>query len=305
MRQTSRHTYLLLLFLVSTFFGSAQRIEIDRLERDFKGSFRSREAYELSQKFIQIDSTYYTGYYYEGLYRFLRASDLLGYKLAVKPLKKSLELMENDFPGELRRIRDIQPYIGVYELQRKYAILCDLLIRSYSHIGELGKSIAVSRKLIDRSFVYNWGVNPYAHLSWIHHKNRVYTPERYPFLRPTIEGNVRLASKYADSILITNRKNYQFVSQYIPTGFDPIEGSYWHYKDIIYSYLLNVDSAEFSAQNLKRLGSLSYNNYGNLQFIQGKFEAAENNYNKERGIDGYEQKETKEFDYMESVINIF
>lgn len=304
MRQSSR-PYLYFFLLLCSLILDAQRIEIDRLERDFRGSFRSREAYELSQKFIQIDSTYYTGYYFEGLYRFLRASDLLGYRLAIKPLKQSLELMENDFRAELRRINDIQAYIGVYDLQRKYAIICDLLIRSYSHIGELNKSIAVSRKLIDRRFVYNWGVNPYAHLSWIHHKNRVYTPEKYPFLKPTIEENVRLASKYADSILISNRKNYRFVSQYIPQGFDPIEGVYFHYKDIVYSYMLNVDSAEFCAQNLKRLGSLSNNNYGNLQFIQAKFEDAERYYDRERGKDGYEQKETKEFDYMESVINLF
>ena len=305
MQQNKTRIYLFFFFLCSLFFLHAQRIEIDRLERDFKGSFRSREAYELSQKFIQIDSTYYTGYYFEGLYRFFRASDLLGYQLAIKPLKKSLELMEDDYRPELRRVNKIQPYIGVYELQRKYAILCDLLMRCYSHIGELDKSIAVSRRLIDRRFVYNWGVNPYAHLSWIHHKNRVYTPEKYSFLRPSIEENVQLAARYADSILINNRKNYQFVSQFIQTGFDPIEGSYWHYKDIIYSYTLNIDSAEISAQNLRRLGTLSYNNYGNLQFIQAKFESAEKNYNTERGLDGYQQKETKEFDYMESVINIF
>lgn len=305
MRQNRIHTYLPLLFLCGAFFLQAQRIEIDRLERDFRGSFRSREAYELSQKFIQIDSTYYTGYYFEGLYRYFRASDLLGYKLAIKPLRTSIELMESDFPGQLRRIKDIQSYVNVYLFQRKYAILCDLLIRCYTHIGELDKSIAVTRKLIDRRFVYNWEVDPYAHLSWIHHKNRVYTPEKYSFLKPTIEENVRLASKYADSILISNRKNYKFVSQYIPTGFDPIEGSYFHYKDILYSYLLNIDSAEFCAQNLKRLGRLSYNNYGNLQFIQAKFEKAEKHYDRERGLDGYQQKETKEFDYMESVINIF
>lgn len=303
--QNSIRTFLLFLLLGASFFLEAQRIEIDRLERDFKGSFRSREAYELSQKFIQIDSTYYTGHYFEGLYRYFRASDLLGYKLAIKPLKKSLILMEHDFPRELRRVKDLQSYIPVYELQRKYAILCDLLTRSYRHIGELDKSIAVTRKLIDRRFVYNWGVNPYAQLSWIHHKNRVYTPEKYSFLKPTIEENVRLASRYADSILITNQKNYQFVSKYIPAGFDPIEGSYFHYKELINSYLLNVDSAEFCAQNMKRLGQLSYNNYGNLQFIQAKFEDAEKHYDRERGIDGYQRKETKEFDYMESVINIF
>lgn len=297
--------FVLLLLLGIASLVDAQRIEIDRLERDFRGSFRSREAYELSQKFIQIDSSYYTGHYFEGLYRYFRASDLLGYKLAIEPLRKSLLLMEADFPGQLRRVTDLQAYMPVYQLQRKYAILCDLLVRSYSHIGELDKAIAVTRKLIKRRFVYNWGMNPYAQLSWIHHKNRVYTPEKYSFLKPTIEENVRLASKYADSVLITNRKNYKFVSTYIPTGFDPIEGSYFHYKELIYSYLLNVDSSEYCYQNMRRLDRLSYNNYGNLQFIQAKFEAAEENYSKERGVDNYEQKETKEFDYMESVINIF
>lgn len=304
--QNSKKTFLFFLLLAgASFFLQAQRIEIDRLERDFQGSFRSREAYELSQKFIRIDSTYYTGYYFEGLYRYLRASDLLGYKLAIKPLRKGLTLMEKDYRRELRRIKDLQAYVPVYELQRKYAIFCDLLIRCYSNTGELDKSIKVIRKLIDRQFIYNWDVNPYAQLSWLYHKNRVHTSEKYPFLGASIEENVHLASKYADSILINNRKNYQFISQYITSGFDPIESSYWHYKDIIYSYLLKVDSAEISAQNLKRLGRLSYNNYGNLQFIQGEFEEAEKLYDRERGIDGYQQKETKEFDYMESVINIF
>ncbi|MEP5612041.1 MAG: hypothetical protein ABJP45_07310 [Cyclobacteriaceae bacterium] len=305
MQQSSIQTFL---FISLFFFASAleaQRIEIDRLERDFTGSLRSREAYELSQKFIQIDSTYYTGYYLEGFYRFLRASDILGYKLAIKPLKKSLELLEKDFPGQLRRTRDIQSYIGVYELQRRYAILCDFLSRCYSHVGELDKSVVVVRKLIDRNFAYNWGAEPYARLSWIHHKNRVYTTDKFDFLKPTIEENVRLASKYADSILISNRKNYAFISQYIPTGFDPTEGNYFHYKDIVFSYLLNIDSAEYCAQNLKRLDRLSYNNYGNLKFIQARFDEAEQHYDRERGIDGYQQKETKEFDYQESVINIF
>ena len=218
-----KKTIILFCALLCALFSlTAQRIEIDRLERDFRGSFRSREAYEMSQKFIQIDSTYYTGYYYEGLYRYLRASDLLGYQLAIKPLRKSLFLLENDFPRELRRVRDIQAYIPVYEYQRKYAILCDLLVRCYSNTNELDKGVKVARKLLDRRFIYNWGVNPYEHLSWIHHKNRVYKPEKYSFLKTTIEENVEMASRYMDSILINNRKNYKFISQYIPDGFDPI-----------------------------------------------------------------------------------
>ena len=50
---------------------------------------------------------------------------------------------------------------------------------------------------------------------------------------------------------------------------------------------------------------LSKNNYGNLQFIQAKFEEAEDYYNQARDQDGYQVKSTKEFDYMESVIRVF
>ena len=147
--QVRKKIILLIGLFCGLFSSTAQRIEIDRLERDFRGSFRSREAYEMSQKFIQIDSTYYTGHYYEGLYRYLRASDLLGYQLAIKPLRKSLSLLEDDFPRELRRVRDIQDYIPVYEYQRKYAILCDLLVRCYSNTNELDKGVRVARKLLD------------------------------------------------------------------------------------------------------------------------------------------------------------
>ncbi len=78
---------LLFSFLFLGFFsGHGQRIEIDRLERDFKGSFSSRKAYELSQKMIQLDSTYYVGHFFEANYRYDRASDKRGYESAIKSL---------------------------------------------------------------------------------------------------------------------------------------------------------------------------------------------------------------------------
>ena len=283
----------------------AQRIEIDRLERDFEGNFRDREAYELSQKFIQLDSTYYTGHYFEGLYRYFRASDQLGYQSAIPPLKNAIRYLDKDFGRALRRTTDIRVYINTYQLQRKYAALIGLLEKCYQYTGQPDKALKVLRDLVKKDFVFNFGVDPYATISWIYHRNRTYSQEKFPFLKGSIEANVREASKYADSIKIVDRRNNRFVRQWFPNFATSSDGNYFHYKDIIYSYLLRVDSAEYCAGNLRRLNYLSKNNYGNLQFIQAKFDDAEENYIQARQSDNYQIKSTKEFDYMESVINIF
>ncbi|HHP7240803.1 MAG TPA: hypothetical protein ACFCUD_03980 [Cyclobacteriaceae bacterium] len=296
---------LILLFFLSAIYSWGQRIEIDRLERDFRGSFKDREAYELSQKFLQIDSTYYTGHYFEGLYRYFRASDKLGYQQAIKPIKKSIYYLEKDFYRQLRRSTNLSVYINTYQYQRKYAVLIDLLEKCYQYTAQPEKAIETVRKLIKKDFVFNFGVQPYATLSWIYHRNRTYSPEKYPFLKSTIMDNVLTASKYADSILITNRKNKRYVSQWFSNYADGPEGSYYHFKDIIYSYLLKVDSAEYCASQLERLNRLSKNNYGNLQFIQANYKKAERYYDMARNEDGYRYKSTKEFDYMQSVIKIF
>ena len=300
---SSGMTLFFILFIA--FQSSGQRIEIDRLERDFEGTFRDREAYELSQKFIQIDSTYYTGHYFEGLYRYFRASDELGYQNAISPLRKGIELMEKDFSRQLKRTTDIRVYINIYRMQQKYCAMIGLLEKCYQYTGKPDMAIKVLRRLAKKNLVFTFGVDPYATLSWIYHRNRTYSPEKYPFLKGTIEENVRLASKFADSINIVDRRNYRYVKQWFPEFVNNASGNYFHYKDMIYSYLLNVDSAEYCAKNLTQLDYLSKNNYGNLQFIQAKFEKAADFYNQARVQDGYQQKSTKEFDYMESVINIF
>ncbi|MBR9844654.1 MAG: hypothetical protein GYB35_00415 [Algicola sp.] len=81
--------------------------------------------------------------------------------------------------------------------------------------------------------------------------------------------------------------------------------SYYHYKNIIYSHQLKLDSAEYFSEQLRRYDRLSYNNYGNLKFIQAKFQEAEDSYETARENDDYVEKSIKEFDYMQSAIKIF
>ncbi|WP_204344556.1 hypothetical protein [Psychroserpens algicola] len=297
------------LYFVFFFFGLmtvfGQRIEIDRLEREFRGSPSGRKAYELSQKMIQLDSTYYVGHFFEANYRYDRASDKRGYESAIKSLVKAIELLEKDFPRALKRTTDISAYIDRYQFQRKYVILIYYLSKSYENIDKPGEAIKVVRRLQKRDFVFNFGINPYSNISWIYLRNRMYSPEKYEFLKPTIEENLEMASKYADSIKTSDKHNQWFLNTYWPSSANDALLSYYHYKNIIYSHQIKLDSAEYFSEQLRRYNRLSYNNYGNLQFIQAKYDKAEESYEIARDEDNYEDKSVKEFDYMQSAIKIF
>ena len=121
--------------------------------------------------------------------------------------------MEKDYRRELKRVTDIRLYVNIYQIQRKYAALIGLLEKCYQYTGRPEKALQVLNKLAKKNFVFNFGVDPYATMAWIYHRNRTYSQEKYPFLKPTIEENVSTASIYTDSILIANRRNYRLVSQ--------------------------------------------------------------------------------------------
>ncbi|WP_456441993.1 hypothetical protein [Psychroserpens sp.] len=296
---------LLGFFFLGLFAVYGQRIEIDRLERDFKGSLSGRKAYELSQKMIQLDSTYYVGHFFEANYRYDRASDKRGYESAIKSLEKAVELLEKDFPRKLKRTTDISTYIDRYQFQRKYAVLIYFLAKCHEYVDNPGQAIKVVRRLQKRDFVFNFGINPYNNISWIYLRNRMYSPEKYDFLKPTIEENLEMASKYADSIRTSDKHNQWFLNTYWPDFSKNALLSYYHYKNLIYTHQIKLDSAEYFSEQLEKYDRLSYNNYGNLQFIQAKYKEAEESYEIAREKDNYEEKSVKEFDYMQSAIKIF
>lgn len=293
---------LLLIGLLPTY---GQRIEIDRLDREFEGSYNSRKGYELSQKCIQLDSNYYVGHFYEAKYHFFRASDKRGYEMAITSLEKTIDLLEKNYPRQIKRSTDIRVYINRYEMQRRYTYLIDHLQQSYQYVDRPGDAIKVLRRLQKRDFVCNFGVNVYSSLCWIHYRNRAYGPEKYDFLKPNIEDNLRIASLYADSIKDSQKHNQQYLDQWWPGYAKSALSSYYHFQNIIYGYELKVDSAEYCSAQLEKMGRLSYNNHGNLQFIQAKYIDAEESYEIARDNDNYSWKSTKEFDYMQSTIKLF
>src|ERR671927_1687734 len=74
---------------------TAARYEIDakRIGVDFS----DKDALPRSREFIRLDSTYYVGWMYEGMYKYDRSSDYLGYKNAIIPLQKAFDLLDKDY----------------------------------------------------------------------------------------------------------------------------------------------------------------------------------------------------------------
>ncbi len=77
---------------LSTAQDAAKRYEVDA--KRIGVATYDKDALPRSREFIRLDSTYYVGHYYEGMYKYDRAADYLGYKNAIQPLKKALLLFE-------------------------------------------------------------------------------------------------------------------------------------------------------------------------------------------------------------------
>src|SRR5215831_3000630 len=96
------------LFSVHTSFAQqprsqdAARYEIDAKRQGVNPS--DKDALPRSREFLRLDSTYYVGWMYEGMYKYDRSTDYLGYKNAVIPLQKAFDLIDKDYGTTFRTI---------------------------------------------------------------------------------------------------------------------------------------------------------------------------------------------------------
>lgn len=292
--------------ILCTFSSFGQRKAIDKIANQARVSFEDPEALRLARKFIQMDSTYYMGYYYEGAYRYYRSADERGYKSAIKPLKKALALLEKDYGWRIVRYTDRRLMFDAFEIQRQYCSIINLLQTSYRNIERPAEAVELLHQYKDKLLVVEFAGSPYANLAWIYHRNRM-SFENYDFLKPSIEENVSQADLFLDSISGVNNRNIPHLKRMLRNPdeiFKDLYNSIYHYKQIIHSYRLNIDSAEYYSEKMRGVDRLSYNNYGNFQFVKGDFKKATENYKlaKENKSD---DKRFREFDYMQSAIHNF
>lgn len=285
--------------------NAAKRYEINA-KRTGTSMF-SDDALPRSREFKRIDSTYYVGWMYEGVYKYDHAADYLGFKNAAIPLERALNLMERDFKPELRtRTSDIVKYYPVYFYHYEYTTIAFFLMMCYNNMEEPAKTYALLQRVLKWNFQKDYfNMDVYNHLAWNVHRHRYYTSEKYPFLKNSIDANEQLANRYLDSQLRRITINRRLNSEIFRPGYEQNERmSVYHYKSILYSYALKVDSAQYYYDLMRKSSIFPHNNYATFRSICGDFREAEKEYDEAIEQDSGD-KRLKEWAYYMATLNIY
>jgi hypothetical protein len=249
---------VLILFCRNSFSqNNAARYEINA--KRIGVNFYDKDALPRSREFIRLDSTYYVGWYYEGMYKYDRAADYLGYKNCIGPLKKSFHLFERDYNNNLKSVLTPGKYSPA---QADIIQLSNALYDSYSNVEEPDSAMW----LLDKIQSWNTGIDfmeYHIKAAWTIHRNRFYL-HKYSFLKNSVEENEQLALSHLYTALAGGDGNAVF------------------YLAIIHNYLLNIDSAGLYYEILKQAGGFSYNNYAHFQNTLGNFSQAIANFENEK-----------------------
>lgn len=282
----------------------ARRHEIDAKRMD--SDMPSADALPRSREFKRIDSTYYVGWMYEGVYLYEHAADYRGYLRAVEPLRRALELMEKDFSRELAtRTRDLLTYFGVYRYHLDYTQIAYYLNSCYQNLEDPKASYDLLRRSLQWDFQRDYYLDIYNYLAWNTHRNRFLLSPEYPFQAETLDGNWERANRYLDTSLSRVERNRRWNREIFVPGYEVFERhSVYHYKALLHSYALNMDSAQHYYDLLSEGPQFPQNNYGTFLMISGRFREAEKAY-QAAIIQDSRDRRLKEWAYYSSILDIY
>lgn len=300
---------LLLCSIDAVAQSRAQQKEAQRYEIDAKRigvNMEGEDALPRSREFKRIDSSYYVGWLFEGAYKYSHAADYLGYKNASVPLEHALNSIERDYKKELgTRTADLMVYYPAYKYQIDYTIIAFYLMNCYSNMEEVQKTYDLLRRVIKWNFQRDYQMDAYNYLGWNIHRNRYYTSAKYPFLKNSINENERLANASLDSGLRRININKKLNSAIFQPGYEEMEKmAVYHYKSILYSYALKIDSASYYYNLMRKSPIFPHNNYATFRAICGDFREAESEYEQAITQDAGD-KRLKEWAYYTSIIDIY
>lgn len=283
---------------------SEKRYEIDAKRIGIE--YSSENALVRSREFKRIDSSYYVGWMFEGTYRYERAADYLGFKLAAEQLQKSIDLLYRDFKKEITtRTSDIMTFYPMYELHRDFDYIAYTLMNAYSNMERpdlVWQHLRFCQKVNLQDEQYS---DTYNYLAWTVHRNRFYTSSKFSFLKNSIEENEIYAEELLDSAVWKIRQDAKLNDQlFSGNHYDNSIHSVWHYKSIIYSYGLEIEKARKYYNNLKPTYYFPENNYATFNAIQGKFKQAKKYYDIAKSQDQGD-KRMKESFYYSSILNAY
>ncbi|GEO11010.1 hypothetical protein SAE01_35060 [Segetibacter aerophilus] len=273
----------------------AKRIGVNPLDKD---------ALPRSREFIRLDSTYYVGYMFEGIYKSDKSSDYLGFKNSIPSLKKAFVLLQKDYGKDLKGIfNSPQNYMQSMNKYVDFLQITNTLKECYDNI-EMPDSVIWVLNVFSG---YNF---PKDHLgsnttrAWTYHRNRFFTSEKFSFLKNSVEENEKAAFEYCyyalEKIDVNKTKNDMWFG---PGQAESDRMGVYHYLALLHCYNKNYDSSEYYYQRLAQNGAVSWNNYGNEKHELGEFAVALEYLNRDKYK--YQQKILKEPFYFVPMLNVY
>lgn len=296
--------FLLILFSVAAYGQNAVRDQINRERDQERLSFFDEKILSKARSFVRRDSNYYVGYMLEGGFLFFRANDELGFRKAITPLARALARIEHDYDRQLRtRSNNYVVYSANYRYQYDYGLIAYFLDRCYQNVELQDKAMEVIRRVRDRNFQVETSLDSYNTMAWLYHRNRMYTSDRFKFLKNSVKENVAAANRCLDSALRKIKKDVSVNNGlYDPTFLNRQYLSTFHYKAMIHDYLLDIDSANLYYDLLIQNGAYSSNNYAEFKLAMGEFEEAELYFQEAEEREQSPEKTTKEYYYMRGTL---
>ena len=288
--------------------NSIKRYEIDLRREEMRSPFGvpPNETMLRAREFIRKDPTYYVGYMFEGFYRYDRAGDAEGYRLAVSPLKTAMDLFEKDYATAMRDVYTSErAYMEYKPRVQDYVYIVEKLKECYSNIERPDSVI----KLLNRYKSWNFqhdelGADNY--IAWTYHRNRFYTSSKFDFLYNSVNENETAALYFLKRNLDNINKN-SIANESI---IDPMyvlasRMSVYHYLSIIYSYLHKPDSAAMYFDHMKPFNIFPHNNYAIFCFVNGAFAEAYSYFRYSNRVRYYSDKHhLRESIYYMSILDV-
>jgi hypothetical protein len=299
--------FLLFHFAFCISPSSAQEMSARRYEIDAKRvgvNPGDKDALPRSREFIRLDSTYYVGYMFEGLYKYEKSSDFIGFRNTIPSLRKAFVLFEKDYSKSLRTLFiSPQEYMKSMNRYVDYLQIANSLKECYDNI-EMPDSVMW---VLDRVASNNF---PKEHLpiqttrAWTYHRNRFFTSEKFSFLKNSVEENEKMAFGYCYYGLAKINQNEPRNNLWYGPGQAEVDRmSVYHYLALLHAYNKNYDSSEYYYQRMADRGQVSWNNYGNMKHEIGDFAVAIEFLNKDKYK--YFQKVLREPYYYLPMLHVY
>ncbi len=278
------------LFLLFSFFFTinvvAQGNAVARYEIDAKRigvNPLDKDALPRSREFVRLDSTYYVGYMFEGIYKSDKSSDYIGFKNAIAPLRKAFILLQKDYGKNLQTIF-LSPQIYMQFTGRYVDFLqvSNTLKECYDNIERPDSVMWVLNAVAAYNFPKDHlGINTTK--AWTYHRNRFFTSDKYSFLKNSVEENEQAAFSFcylALGKIAANRSRNDL--WFGPMQAEADKHNVYHYLSLLHAYMKNYDSSEYYYQRMEQMGGVSWNNYGCLKLELGDLAVANTFYQRDK-----------------------